>query len=168
MAIKCRIWWVDQAQAYAVVSGYSKDVVAALKTVIPTGDRDWDPNTKTWYVKEAYGEAIRKIAETAFGIGSVSFTSKTVAEQAARANPYAGQQRAFGSAGPMLSAGQGTTEDAVVAFMNLVPFDAAKNCYRLAAQALHPDKHLDDANAGAKMAKLNELWSRIEKEFYKR
>jgi len=59
-------------------------------------------------------------------------------------------------------------EDAVVAFMNLVPFDAAKNCYKLAAQSLHPDKHLDDANAGAKMAKLNELWSRIEKEFYKR
>lgn len=165
MAIKCRIWWVDQAQAYAVVSGYNKDVVAALKTIIPSGDRDYDEPAKTWYVKEAYGEAIRKIAESAFGIGSVSFTSKTVAEQAAKSTAY-GRHSASNSF--LTPSTAGTTEDAVVAFMNLVPFEAAKNCYRLAAQSLHPDKHLDDANAGAKMAKLNELWSRVEKEFYKR
>jgi hypothetical protein len=165
MAIKCRIWWVDQAQAYAVVSGYNKDVVAALKTIIPSGDRDFDPNTKTWYVKESYGEAIRKIAESAFGIGSVAFTSKTVAEQAAKQSGFAGHKTASNA---YLSPQSGTTEDALIAFFGLVPFDAAKRCYLLTAQALHPDKHLDDPTAGTKMAKLNELWSRIEKEFYKR
>ncbi len=168
MAIKCRIWWTEQAQAYAVVSGYNKDVVAALKTIIPSGDRDFDPNSKTWYVKEAYGEAIRKIAESAFGIGSVSFTSKTVVEQTRQQQGFSTGARHSASNSYLTPSTAGTTEDAVVAFMNLVPFDAAKNCYRLAAQSLHPDKHLDDANAGAKMAKLNELWSRVEKEFYKR
>lgn len=158
MAIKCRIWWNEQAQAYAVVSGYSKDVVAALKTVIPSGDRDYDPTTKTWFVKESYGEAIRKIAESAFGIGSVSFTSRAVSQQAS--------QRTYTSSNTAsIQPSQGTTEDAVVAFMGLVPYDAAKRSYLLAAQALHPDKPDGD---GVKMARLNELWKRVEKEFYKR
>ena len=162
MAIKCRIWWVAQADAYAVVSGYNKDVVAALKTIIPSGDRDFDPNSKTWYVKEAYGEAIRKIAESAFGIGSVSFTSRQVAEQAAKSTASYGRTNASNF---YLTPSAGTTEDALVAFMGLVPFDAARQCYRLAAQSLHPDKPNGDPQ---KMAKLNELWTRIEKEFYKR
>src|SRR5258708_38754139 len=161
MAIKCRIWWVAQADAYAVVSGYNKDVVAALKTIIPSGDRDFDPNSKTWYVKEAYGEAIRKIAESAFGIGSVSFTSKTVAEQAAKSTAYSRPN----ASNSYLTPQSGTTEDALDAFMNLVPSDGAKQAYRLASQTLHPDKPTGDHT---KMSKLNELWQRVEKEFYKR
>ena len=160
MAIKCRIWWNDQASAYAIVSSFNKDIVNALKVLIPSGDRDYDPNTKTWYVKEMYGEMIRKVAESAFGIGSVSFTSKNVAQQA--------QQSAFGSSssarGAYLSPTNGTTEDALIAFMNLVPYDAAKRAFLLTAQQLHPDKGGDPV----KMAKLNELWTRVEKEFYKR
>ena len=145
-------------QAYAVVSGYSKDVVDALKGVIPAGDRDWDPNTKTWYVKEKYGTAIRSIAENAFGVGSVSFVSKQVAEQTAKQYTKHGPST-------YTSPGTGTTEDALVAFFGLMSYNAAKQAYRFAASELHPDKADGDPQ---KMAKLNELWSRIEKEFYKR
>jgi hypothetical protein len=162
MAIKCRIWWLDSAQAYAITFAYKVDLVEKLKGVIPSGDRDYDPTSKTWYVKEQYGAAIRSLAEAAFGVGSVSFTSKQVAEQSRQASYSAGARGAY------LQPGQGSTEDAVVAFMNLVPYDAAKRAYLLAAQQLHPDKHMDDPNAGSKMAKLNELWVRVEKEFYKR
>jgi hypothetical protein len=161
VAIRCRIWWVTQADAYAVVSGYNKDVVAALKTIIPSGDRDFDPTSKTWYVKEAYGEAIRKIAESAFGIGSVSFTSKTVAEQAAKSTAYSRPN----ASNSYLTPQSGTTEDALVAFFGLMSYNAAKQAYRYAASELHPDKADGDPQ---KMAKLNELWTRIEKEFYKR
>src|SRR5207245_10426113 len=101
---------------------------------------------------------LRTLDETAFGIGCVSFTSRNVTQQA-------GQQRAYsGSTHTLTTNGQSSTEDAVVAFMNLVPYDAAKRCFLLAAQTHHPDKGGD----AQKMSKLNELWSRIEKEFYKR
>lgn len=157
MAIKCRIWWNDAAGAYDATFAYNKSLVEGIKLLIPSGDRAYDENTGTWSVKEQYGEMLRQIAEKGFGIGSVSFTSKTVAQQS--------QQRTYsGGNAASLSPSAGTTEDAVVAFMNLVPYDGAKRAYLIAAQALHPDKGGDPS----KMARLNELWSRLEKEFYKR
>lgn len=158
MPIKCRIWWDTQAQAYVISSSYNEKLVNALKTLIPSGERNYDPSTKFWYVKESYGEFMRSISTTAFGIHNVSFTSRQVAEQA-----QTQQQQAYQR--PNLSVGTGTTEDAIVSFFGLLSYDAAKQSYRRASQELHPDKPDGDA---AKMAKLNELWSRIEREFFKK
>lgn len=161
MAIKCRIWYDLQSQGYCITMSYgNKDIVEAMKHLIPSGDRDYDPTTHIWYVKESYGPAIKSIAESAFGIGSVSFTSKQVAEQATQQQ----SQRAFGNAGPMLNPAQGTTEDAVLAFFALASFDDAKRLYRATAMLLHPDKGGD----ASKMARLNELWAKLEKEYFKR
>ena len=159
--IKCRIWWDDNASAYVISTAYSKDLVGALKQFIPSGDRQYDDQSKHWYVKESYGEFIRTMAEKAFGVGSVSFTSRTVSQQA-QSGP-----RAYGSGaqGAYLNPTTGgTTEDAIVAFFGLLSYDAAKKAYLVGAQSMHPDKGGDPA----KMAKLNELWTRIEKEFFKR
>lgn len=161
MAIKCRIWYDVGAQAYVVSSSFNEKLVDALKTIIPSGDRNWDPSTKFWYVKEQYGEAIRSIATSAFGIHAVSFTSKQVAEQAA-SQTY--QRPGTSSAGTSLNPSAGTTEDALVAFFALLSYDAAKQAYRRAATDLHPDKGGD----ATKMSKLNDLWARIEKEYFKR
>lgn len=156
MPIKARIWWDDQAQAYVISSSYNDKLVNALKTLIPSGERNYDPQTKFWYVKEKWGAVIQSIAADAFGIHSVSFTSKQVAQQAQQ------QQQAYQR--PTTSY-QGTTEGAIVEFFGLLSYDAAKHAYRKAAVDLHPDKPTGDA---AKMAKLNELWTRIEKEFFKK
>lgn len=158
MAIKCRIWWDEQAQAYVVSSSYSVGLVDGLKHLIPAGERDFDPTTKFWYIKEKYGDFARKVAEQAFGPGSVSFTSKTVAQQAH-------QQQRQQSAGAQRTNGQSTLEDAVVAFAQLVGLDAMKQAFRRAAQDMHPDK---PGGSAQKMAELNDLWSRVEKEFYKK
>lgn len=160
MAIKARIWWDDTATAYVVSVPYKEAFVDALKQLIPSGDRNYDPQTKFWYVKEGYGSFIRQLAENAFGMSSVSFTSKDVAQQARSFH----QQRSS-TQGSLLTPGTGSTEDAIVAFFNLLPYDAAKRAYLIAAQTYHPDKPSGD---GQKMSKLNELWDRIEKEFYKR
>ncbi len=157
MPIKAKIWWDEQAGAYVISSSYNEKLVNALKTLIPSGERNYDPTTRFWYVKEQYGEFIRSIATTAFGIHSVSFTSKQVAQQAQT------QQQAYQR--PNLSVGVGTTEDAIVSFFALLSYDAAKQSYRRASLELHPDKPTGDA---VKMAKLNELWSRIEREYYKK
>jgi len=160
VAIKCRIFWDVNAQAYVVSSSYSEKLVDALKSLIPSGDRNFDPQTKFWYLKEQYGAAIHSIATSAFGMHAVSFTSKQVAEQAASQ-----QQHRTTSAGTSLNPSSGTTEDAIVAFFSLISYDAAKQAYRRAAQDTHPDKQNGDA---AKMARLNELWGRLEKEYFKR
>src|SRR5258708_3836905 len=117
MAIKCRIWYDTQAQAYVVSSSFNEKLVDALKSIIPSGDRNWDPSTKFWYVKEQYGEAIRSIATSAFGIHAVSFTSKQVAEQA-----QSQSSQRTSSAGTSLNPSVGTTEDALVAFFGLLNY----------------------------------------------
>jgi hypothetical protein len=160
MAIKARIWWDVSAQAYVISMSFNEAAVNALKGLIPSGDRNWDPSTKFWYVKEQYGEALRSLFGSAFGIHCVSFTSKTVAEQSQQAS----SQRTS-SQGAMLNTSGGTTEDAMVAFFMLLSYDAAKQAYRRAAQDLHPDKQNGDP---VKMSKLNDLWSRLEKEYFKR
>jgi hypothetical protein len=161
VAIKARIWWDVPSQAYVISLAYNEKAVEALKGLIPSGDRNFDPSTKFWYVKEQYGESLRSLFGSAFGIHAVSFTSKQVAEQAQQPP----SQRAFGSAGPLLNTSTGTTEDAIVAFFSLLSFDAAKQAYRRAAMDLHPDKQSGD---GTKMSKLNDLWARLEKEYFKR
>ena len=160
MAIKARIWWTEDVQSYVVSSSYNERLVDSLKGVIPSGDRSYDPASKFWYVKEQYGAFIRQLAESAFGVGSVSFTSKDVAQQS-----RAYQSQARGAQGAYLQTTAGTTEDAIVAFFTLLPYQAAKRAFLQAAQELHPDKPQGDA---VKMTKLNELWSRLEKEYYKR
>jgi hypothetical protein len=158
MPIKARIWWDSSLNSYVVSSSYNTKLVESLKSFIPSGSRDFDPQTKFWYIKEQYGEFVRQIAEQAFGVGSVSFTSKNVSQQASSQQAYSGRPT-------VVSSGSLTTEDALIAFMNLVPYEAAKKCYLFATATLHPDKPTGDAQ---KMSKLNQLWERIEKEFYKR
>jgi hypothetical protein len=160
MAIKARIFWDTNAQAYVVSMAFNEKLVDTLKALIPSGDRSWDPTSKMWYVKEPYGEALRSLFVTGFGIHAVSFTSKTVAEQAQQTS-----QHRSTSQGAMLNTSAGTTEDAMVAFFMLLSYDAAKAAYRRAAMDLHPDKQSGD---GTKMSKLNDLWARLEKEYFKR
>jgi hypothetical protein len=160
MAIKARIFWDTNAQAYVVSMAFNEKLVDTLKALIPSGDRSWDPQAKMWYVKEPYGEALRSLFVTGFGIHAVSFTSKTVAEQAQQ-----NTQQRTSSQGAMLNTSAGSTEDAMVAFFMLLSYDAAKAAYRRAAMDLHPDKQSGD---GTKMSKLNDLWARLEKEYFKR
>src|SRR5207245_5112169 len=153
MAIKCKIWWDLATQSYVVSSSYNEKLVDVLKNIIPSSDRSFDSKTKFWFLTEPYGEALRKIAEACFGIGSVSFTSKTVAEQS--------HQRQVVSPASQ----QASLSDVIIQFFALLSYDAAKAAYRKASLDLHPDRPNGDPS---KMASLNDLWSRIEKEVYRR
>ena len=160
MAIKCRIVWDLNTQAYLINLGSDarlKAYVEVLKQSVPSGDRSYDSDTRTWFVKEGYGEGLRLLAQSVFGIHNVSFVSRTVAEQ---------QQANFVPLhGP-------TVEQVVGEFLILTGFDkqvkldydTAKRAYRRTALTLHPDKGGD----AVKMARLNEVWKRVEKEYFKK
>jgi hypothetical protein len=140
-----------------MTSSYSAKLVEGLKMVIPSGDRSFDPQSKNWFFKENYGEMIRKIAEAALGPGTVSFVSKQVAEQQRQA--YQSQRP------PSLSTNAQSIDSALVQFVGLLTYDACKRAYLITAQSLHPDKQGGDTQ---KMAQLNEVWQRIEREVFKR
>jgi len=153
--IKCRIWWDDATQGYVVSSSYSPKLVEGLKNVIPSSDRLWDDKTKFWHVTEAYGEMIRKVAEVALGPGTVSFTSKQVSQQ------YTQSQNQRQS----LQANAQNIDACIAEFFGFLSYEVARKSYLLTAQTLHPDKATGNPQ---KMSRLNELWSRIEKDFFKR
>lgn len=156
MPIKCQIWWDIPTGSYVISSPYNQKLVEGLKALIPSGDREFDPTTKFWYLKEQYGEALKMLSENMFGVGNVSFVSKTASEQSQKA------QQAY--IPPAMSATLGSNERAMINFIRLIPYDAAKKAYLIAASSLHPDKGGDPS----KMSELNSVWTQIEKEVYRR
>ena len=155
MAIKCRIWWDIGSDAYVVSSSFNEKLVEGLKHVIPSSDRWYDRATKFWYLKEPYGETLRKVAETIFGIGCVSFQSKTVAQQAQTNQSYIP---------PPVHASLAQGDAAILQFVKLLPYEAMRDSYRKAATILHPDKGGDPV----RMSELNQLWGQIERDVYKK
>lgn len=162
MGIKVRIWWDSLTSSYLMKCQWSKQTqsyITAVKAAVPSGDRDYNPDTKTWYMKEQYGEAIRGFAQAVFGISSVSFVSRSATEASERNRPI--QPSMFGD-----------IQQALNEFFGLVgstagikaTYEEAKKAYRQTAARLHPDKGGDPAQ----MSRLNELWTRIEKEYYKK
>ena len=160
MSIKCRIWWQEDSQSYVLNCTPCKELksfVNMLKSSIPSGDRDYDPKTYFWYFKEVYGDGVRALAQAVFGISSVSFISRQVAQQAQQNRPFNGS-----ASTPIKQA-----FNEFIALCNtdgndVINYDAAKRVYRKASLTLHPDRGGDPV----KMAQLNELWKRVEKEYY--
>ena len=160
MAIKCRIWWDLNSNSYVVSSSYNDKLVEGLKHVIPSGDRWFDNATKFWYLKEPYGDAVRMVAEKVFGVGQVSFQSKTVAQQAQTQQAQSGQYYVTPAS---VTTGLNGLDLALVQFMRMLPYNAAKKAFLFAAQELHPDKQGGDPS---KMSELNMKWSQIERELF--
>lgn len=160
MSIKCRIWWADDTQSYVLNCTPCKELksfVALLKSAIPAGDRDYDPRTYFWYFKEAYGDGVRSLAQSIYGIASVSFISKQAAQQAQANRPFVGAVA--------LPIKQAFNEFIALCNTNgndVIDFESAKRAYRRASTTLHPDR----GGSPEQMAKLNELWKRVKEEYY--
>jgi hypothetical protein len=148
-----KIWWDTSVQAYRLVTPYNANFVELLKQLIPASDRLWDPQSKTWTVTERILAPTRQLVERIFK-SPAAFISREQAERAAASQPSA--------AAPIgkLSA----RDEVLLAFVRLLPYDAARRAYREAAQALHPDH----GGSMESMTQLNMLWTRLENEFYQK
>jgi len=141
---------------YKVRTPYSKDFVDTLHQLIPVANRMWDPVSKTWTVSEAFGLPIRDLCYRIWGSSSVMFFDKTAAAQA--------QASASGTNVPKVMR---TTplDEVLLTFVKLLPYNAARRAYLVAATELHPDKQNGDSS---KMSAMNSAWTRIETDFYKK
>lgn len=115
-------------------------------------DRTYDPETKQWFISERFFEPTKKLAQAIWSNPGecIIIDRQTTEAQQTSSNAPMGQ-----SSMPI--------DSICKRFMELLPPEAAKAAYRKAATMLHPDIDGGDAN---KMALLNSLWSRLEKELY--
>lgn len=147
MTPSIRIWWDTSVQAYRCATPYKAEFVEALKLVIPTSKRSFDPSTKVWTFAE----------ECLVGI-----TALCARVWSTKPNVLTRQQVENAQQSAVLSKTSGV-DVVIVEFFRLLPPEAAQAAYRKAAMLLHPDRGGDMD----KMSRLNAAWQRIEAEVYK-
>jgi len=147
---KCQVWWDDGVMAYRARFPFKQQVVDFLKQQIPHSERSWDDQSKIWTFTEGYLTGTVEFFKIAFGNQEVAVVTREQTEKAKAARQQPGLVKLTGI-------------DAQLAeFMRLIPYEAARDAYRRAAIALHPDKGGDME----KMSKINALWTKIQKEIY--
>jgi hypothetical protein len=139
-----RIWWDQAVNAYRMTVPYNPSFNETFKTLIPHSDRAWSPDSKTWTITENYFNATKSLVEKIFGNATV--ITRSAQEKASQPPPV--------KTAPI--------DQVLLQFVRLLPYDAARRAYLLAANALHPDKGGDMT----KMADLNACWQRLEKEWF--
>ena len=145
--VKCKIWWDDNVQAYAISTPYNPDFVSAIKAIIPSSERGFSEVSKVWTFTEPYLAAMQKLAEQLWpSAGEVIVISRAQAQKKTTV--------------PMSMRGSG---DVSLAFIQASGFDAAQKAYRVATRQFHPDLIKD---GGEQMAQINSLWDRIKKEVF--
>jgi|GEM_PF-1005661 len=49
----------DGKKGYLIAFAYDLDLVESLKRTIPHTDREWRPDSKTWWVSDEYEDALK-------------------------------------------------------------------------------------------------------------
>lgn len=158
---KAQLFWDTSIQAYRLKmhSDWNKieKIVEFLKQNIPHSDRelkvDVDPKTQkkdyTWTFTEKYFDGTVKFLELVFGKPEIAVITRQQVEAA--------QQPRMA-----ISANGNPLASACFEFLKSIPFESAQKAYRDAALRLHPDR----GGSMEKMASVNALWTKLEKELY--
>ncbi len=128
-------------------------VITLIKQTIPSSQREYEPETKTWFIGEPF---IQGIVDTCSAIPDfdVCFIPKPEEVFASRMH---NKEEDYNTFKRMLSL-------AHVDFVDTLDFKLAKRAYLKAAMQLHPDRAPDMA---AEMSTLNETWSRLQTTYFK-
>lgn len=153
-ATQVRIWWDASIGAYRMTSPFNRSLVDALKVSIPASDRSYDPITKVWTFAERHLQPTVTLIKGVMG-GQPQVVSRQQVESAAASQGPGGATHNIASAAASLDA-------VMIAFVKVLPFEAAQKAFRHAAMMLHPDR----GGSMDKMATLNATWQRLEKELW--
>ena len=132
------------------------DEMQAVITVIKTSphgvDRDYDPETKTWFITEDYFEPIKTTLEQFTGIFNLDVLKKP-------------ENTGLGSVKiPDLAKMKAIFNALANCDVNSLEYGSAKKYFFKAAMRLHPDKNDGD---GSRFYELNEAWQELEIQHYK-
>lgn len=156
---QCSFTWDMPRSAYGVKCEYQPNFIEFIKAKIPASDRVWDPNVKTWFIKEPWFDVMVELAQQLWP-GAVAVITRSQSEAAWTAQENARKAALAAQRQAVL----GPFESALLDFCSLCDEDALRAAYRKAALTLHPDRGGDKDT----MAKLNASWFVVEQELRKR
>jgi hypothetical protein len=128
-------------------------IVDLIKASISSAEREYDPDTKTWFIAENRIKPIKEFCELIPEF-EVIFVAKPDEIRATR----------FHSTEADLAEFKRLVSFAHISFTDTTDLSEAIKTYRKAAMHLHPDRHPDMAS---EMSALNEVWSRLKGAYFK-
>lgn len=129
-------------------------IIDLIKTSIGSSDREYEPETKTWYISEKHITSIKEICEQIPDF-DVIYVAKP---DQVRATAFHSKESDYAEFKRLISFAHITFEDTT-------DLDVALKIYRKAALALHPDRNPEMAS---EMSALNEVWSRLKVSYFKK
>ena len=129
-------------------------IIDIIKGSIPYSQRDYDKESKTWYIGESYVNNIKNICE-AMPDFEVHFVEKPSEVRAVRMHSIEDDLNEFKR---LLSLAHVTYDNSIND-----PSTVTK-LYRKAAMYMHPDRNPYMAED---MSKLNEVWARLKEKHFK-
>jgi len=129
-------------------------VLIWIKQTIPSQEREYDPETKTWYIHEKYVDKLKELIELMHNDFDLEFVSKPDNQT--------------------YTAHFVPTETYLEIFKKISGIDIskldiseAKKIYRRTSMYLHPDKNPDRPDISARMYELNEAWDQLQIKHFK-
>lgn len=133
-----------------------------LKSSIPSGHRDYDPKTYTWYIKESYYDILEPIMENYFD-GFHSSKKPDTGTASGNIIPTDEYLKTFRDYCTQAVTDKFEFEFDKIDWHTLSLKDANK-IYRWAAMKYHPDRNPQGAEI---MSKLNEAWANLKGVYFK-
>jgi hypothetical protein len=162
---KADLHWDNIAGCYKLkLSSYNPDVVTFIKGLIPASDRDFDYETKEWYVKEKYKLPILAVLEQTIGKYNINIVEKPSEDYAKKFNTGAsnvGESLPVDDCLLIFSKHTSVSTDKASKFT----LAEAQKVYRLTAMKLHPDRN---PNGAVLMSELNEAWAVLKEKYFKK
>lgn len=128
-------------------------IIDLIKISIPSSQREYEPETKTWYIGEPYIKAIKDICEQ---ISEFELIYIEKPEQV-RAVAFHSKEDDYAEFKRLVSF-------AHIAFDDTTELAVATKVFRKAAMLLHPDRNPEMAS---EMSALNEVWTRLKTTYFK-
>jgi DnaJ-class molecular chaperone len=128
-------------------------IIDLIKTSIASSDREYEPETKTWYISEAKIKPIKEICEQIPDF-EVIFIEKP---EQVKATAFHSKEADYAEFKRLVSFAHVTFEDTV-------DLHVATKIFRQAAMKLHPDRAPEMAST---MSSLNEVWTRLKGSYFK-
>lgn len=160
---KANLHWDNIAGCYKLSFTYNPDVVTFIKGLIPASDRDYDPSTKEWFVKEKYKLPILAVLEQTIGKHNITIVDKPTEEYTKKFNQGAavGESLPLDDCISIFSKHTSVTQEQAQKFT----LAEAQKVYRVTAMKLHPDRN---PNGAALMSELNEAWAVLKEKYFKK
>lgn len=154
--------WNPQINMYVLKFDSDKMFVDFLKKTVPGNMRDYDSQTREWFLHDSYYAGIYALAEAILkpkGYNFYAFT-RTKAEEFNQPEQQIVPVKTYFAEFVNLAQNAGET------VTETIDMSAASKLYRKLAMYYHPDRSPNDPNQADAMARLNVAWKELKNGYW--